>query len=382
MFRPGNHASKTRSFARPLRIGYLSGDLKKHPVGYFLRSILAHHDRTQFDVTCYDIGAGEDELTTILRQTSHHWCNARQMSDDQLLKQIRDDQIDLVIDLSGHSSGNRAACDHAACRSRTGHATSAIHVPRVCRSMDFIISDHHASPPEFDDLYTERVQRLDNCFLCFHPHDDAPAIAPPPYEANGFITFGSFNNLPKISPTTVKLWSDILHAVPNARLVIKALSFVDVGTRDLFHDQFQSHNIDRSRIDLLPPTVPLAKFLDEYRRIDIALDPTPFNGGTTTCEALWMGVPVITLPGQHFFGRMGLSILKTLSLEECIAQSTTEYVRIAVELATQSERLTQYRSTLRNRLQTSAICDGQQFTRGFEAACRAMVNSTFQLFDP
>ena len=359
---------------RPLRIGYLSGDLKKHPVGYFLRSILAHHDRTQFDVTCYDIGAVEDELTTILRLTSQHWCNARLMSDDQLLKQIRNDQIDLLIDLSGHSSGNRAGVI-----TRRAAPVQATYIGYPCTtglpSMDFIISDHHVSPPEFDDLYTERVQRLDNCFLCFHPHDDAPGIALPPYQANGFITFGSFNNLPKISPTTVKLWSDILHAVPDARLAIKALSFVDVGTRHLFHDQFQAHNIDRSRIDLLPPTVPLPKFLDEYRRIDIALDPLPYNGGTTTCEALWMGVPVITLPGQHFLGRMGLSILKTLSLEECIAESTADYVRIAAELASAPERLTQYRSTLRDRLQKSAICDGQRFTRGLETAYRAAMKS-------
>lgn len=225
-------------------------------------------------------------------------------------------------------------------------------------NMDFVISDHHLSPPEHDNLYTEKVQRLDNCFLCFHPHEDAPPVAPAPSIKNGFVTFGSFNNLPKISPTTVKLWADILHAVPGARLVLKALSFVDAATRELFYQQFVAENIDRSRIDLLPPTIPLAKFLDEYRRIDIALDPLPYNGGTTTCEALWMGVPVITLPGRHFFGRMGLSILKTLALDECIASSPADYVRIAVELAHDPERLKrEYRSMLRSacRIRHSAM---------------------------
>jgi len=241
--------------------------------------------------------------------------------------------------------------------------------------MDFVISDHHVSPPEFADLYTENVQRLDNCFLCFHPHDAAPPVASPPCEENGFVTFGSFNNLPKISPTTVKLWSEILHAVPDARLVLKALSFVDAQTRELFHEQFAAKGIDRARVDLLPPTVPLAKFLDEYRRIDIALDPLPYNGGTTTCEALWMGVPVITLPGQHFFSRMGLSILKTLELNDWIAESATDYVRIAVGLSIDRRRLAEYRTTLRTRLFNSPICDGPEFTRGLEAAYRAMMSS-------
>jgi len=153
------------------------------------------------------------------------------------------------------------------------------------------------------------------------------------------------------------------------------LSFVDAETCELFHEHFMAHDIDHSRIDLLPPTVPLAKFLDEYRRIDVALAPLPYNGGTTTCETLWMGVPVITLPGQHFFGRMGLSILKTLALDECIAASPSDYVSIAVEMARNPERLTQYRSTLRTRLQQSPLCDGEAFTRGQETTYQTMVAS-------
>lgn len=356
---------------RPLRIGYLSGDLKKHPVGYFLRAILQHHDRNQIHATCYHVGEGCDELTDVLKSTSDGWCDAKHMSDRELLDRIRRDNIDLLIDLCGHTAGNRAAVI-----ARRAAPVQAMYLGYPCTSglpnMDFVISDHHLSPPEHDNLYTEKVQRLDNCFLCFHPHEVAPPVAPAPCVKNGFVTFGSFNNLPKISPTTVKLWADILHAVPDARLVLKALSFVDAATRELFYQQFATENIDRSRIDLLPPTVPLAKFLDEYRRIDIALDPLPYNGGTTTCEALWMGVPVITLPGRHFFGRMGLSILKTLALDECIASSPADYVRIAVELAHDPERLKQYRSMLRFRVQNSPLCDGPEFTRGLESVYKTM----------
>jgi protein O-GlcNAc transferase len=371
----GTHVPRSpwnESSVRVLRVGYLSGDLKKHPVGYFMRAILQHRDRSQMHTICYHVGEGNDELTQLLQSNSDSWCVAHKLSDDELWQRIRHDNIDLLIDLCGHTAGNRAAVI-----TRRAAPVQAMYLGYPCTSglpnMDFVITDHHVSPPEFADLYTEKVQRLDNCFLCFHPHDDAPPVASAPCEKNGFVTFGSFNNLPKISPTTVRLWSEILHAVPDARLVLKALSFVDAQTREVFHEQFMAQGIELERVDLLPPTVPLSRFLNEYRRIDIALDPLPYNGGTTTCEALWMGVPVITLPGQHFFSRMGLSILKTLGLNDWIAESARDYVRIAVGLSGDHRLLAEYRTMLRPRLFNSPICDGAGFTRGLEAAYRAIL---------
>ncbi len=306
----------------------------------------------------------------MLKRPPISWCDASQLSDDELLHRIRTDNIDLLIDLCGHTAGNRASV-----LARRAAPVQAMYLGYPCTSglpnMDFVISDHHVSPPEYDDLYTENVQRLDNCFLCFHPHADAPPVAAAPCDKNGFVTFGSFNNLPKISPTTVKFGPTFYMPFPMLDWSSKRCRSSMPRHVNCFTTISVSQNIDRSRIDLLPPTVPLAKFLDEYRRIDIALDPLPYNGGTTTCEALWMGVPVITLPGQHFFGRMGLSILKTLGLEECIAESSADYVRIAVEMASRSERLTQYRSTLRESPAELGDLRRREFTRGLEAAYRA-----------
>lgn len=358
--------------SRPLRIGYLSADLKKHPVGYFLRSLLQNHDRNKFQTYCYHTSPAQDDLTAILKKECQQWRDVHSLDDSLLTEKIRSDRIDVLIDLSGHSSGNRSGViiNRAA-------PVQAMYLGYPATSglpnMDFNISDGYLSPREFEHLYSERLARLDNCFLCFHPHDAAPAVSKAPCEANGFVTFGSFNNLPKVSSSTIQLWSDLLNSVPGSRLVIKALSLVDAGTRELFYQHFCKKGIDRSRVDLLPPTIPLSKFLDEYRRIDIGLDPIPYNGGTTTCEALWMGVPVITLPGSSFCSRMGLSILRTLGQSDWVAESREDYIRIAGELAAQPLLIAQHRRELRDRMLNSPLCDGRKFTEGFENCCRWMV---------
>lgn len=366
----GNTEHRT---TRRLRIGYLSADLRKHPVGYFLRWLLEYHDSKRLDVFCYNTSSTQDDLTKILRQDCPNWQDVSSLDDWQLTKRIRSDRIDLLIDLSGHSSGNRCG---VIIRRAAPVQASYLGYPATSglSEMDFIIADHHLCPPEYDHLYTERVARLERCFLCFYPHDDAPLVAPALCEKNGFVTFGSFNNLPKISPSTISLWSQLLKRVPDSRLVIKALSLIDSGTRRLFHQHFADQGIDCSRVDLLPPTVPLAEYLDEYRRIDIGLDPIPYNGGTTTCEALWMGVPVITLPRLSFCGRMGHSILSTLGYDQWIAQSQDEYVSIAAQLAAQPQLIAEHRRTIRLRMLDSPLCDGRQFTLDFENLCRRMVD--------
>lgn len=359
----------------PLRVGYLSGDLKRHPVGFFMRSLLTHHNSDRVHAVCYDISPAHDDLTDILRQAAGGWCDAREMSDDALVDQIREDKIDLLIDLAGHSSGNRAAV-----MTRRAAPRQAMYLGYPGTSglpnMDFLISDRHISPPKLRSCYTEEVVRLKHCFLCFHPHDDAPEVAPPPSDQNGYVTFGSFNNLPKVSPTTIRLWSRVLHEVTDSRLVLKTLSFQDPGTRDLFHEQFEQQGIERDRVDLLPPTVPLSKFLEEYRRIDIGLDTVPYNGGTTTCESLWMGVPVITIAGDQFCSRMGMSILKTVGLEELIADSVDDYVRLACELAADPAQRRTWREDMRNRLLESPLCDAESFTHDFESRLRKAWNAS------
>ncbi len=179
----------------------------------------------------------------------------------------------------------------------------------------------------------------------------------PPFEKNGFITFGSFNHLAKLTDSTIRLWSRVLDAVPNSRLVLKALPLADKETRELTRRRFADCGIDAARIDPLPPTVPLSAFMAEYSRIDIALDTVPYNGGTTTCDALWMGVPVVTLPGGRFCSRMGASVLKTVGLDEFVAADEHDYVRLATTLALDTRKLSTLRSSLRGRVRNSPLCN-------------------------
>jgi predicted O-linked N-acetylglucosamine transferase (SPINDLY family) len=357
-----------------VRVGYLSADLKRHPVGFFMRSVLANHDPDACEVTCYDTGACRDDLTTVLREDADHWCDAAAMSDDELCRKIRADQIDVLVDLGGHSEGNRAGM-----LARRAAPVQALYLgyPSTTGlpSMDYLISDRWVSPPEFDEFYTERVHRLDQCFLCFHPYEDAPPVAESPFQRNGFVTFGSFNHLPKISPTTIQLWSRILLQASDARLVLKSLSLVDAATREYFYRQFDGYGVDRTRIDLLPPTVPLSKFLGEYRLVDVGLDPMPFNGGTTTCESLWMGVPVVSMPGKTFCSRMGTSILNAIGMGDWVADTPAAYVDRACQLAADPRHIAVCRGELRSRMQDSPLMDGRSFTRGLESAYRSMLES-------
>ena len=348
-----------------VRVGFLSADLRQHPVGYFMRAILQNRNAARFEFFCYHTVPGGDALTETLKSLADSWQDCGGESDDAIASRIAKDQVDVLVDLSGHTAANRSGV-----LARRPAPVQALYLGYPGTSglsaIDYIISDSRVSPPEFDNLYTEQVARLDGCFLCFHPHESAPQPAPAPFEQNGFVTFGSFNHLSKISSTTVKLWSRVLSAVPDSRLVLKALALTDPGTQDVFADQFADAGILRERVDLLPPTVPLSAFLDEYRRIDITLDPVPYNGGTTTCESLWMGVPVISLPGESFCARMGFSILNTAGLGDFVAESTDGYVALARELAENSHRLADMRRELRDRVAESPLCDGQSFTENFE----------------
>lgn len=351
--------------SKRLRVGFLSADLRQHPVGYFMRAILQHRDASQFESFCYHTVPGGDALTETLKSLADGWRDCGDDSDDAIASRIARDKVDILIDLSGHTAANRAGV-----LARRPAPVQAMYLgypgTSGLPSIDYVISDNRISPPELDNLYSEQVARLDGCFLCFHPHESAPEPAPPAFEQNGFVTFGSFNHLSKISATTVSLWARLLTDVPDSRLVLKALALTDPGTRELFADQFASAGVERDRVDLLPPTVPLSAFLEEYRRIDITLDPVPYNGGTTTCESLWMGVPVISLPGESFCARMGFSILNTVGLGEFVADSPDSYVALAAELAGDHSRLARLRLELRNQVAESPLCDGAGFTENFE----------------
>ncbi len=354
---------------KPLRIGYLSPDLRAHPVGFFIEPVLQHHDRKRFSVTCYALSTASDEHTRKLQSHGHGWHNCSGWNQQRLAQQIRADGIDVLVDLTGHTAGGRPLL--LAARAAPVQAVF-IGYPYTTGlpSIDYIVADQHLIPVGQEALYSERPARLPHSFLLYQPQPGTPPVAALPSQLNGHITFGSFNNLPKVSATCLDLWARVLQAVPNSRMVLMASSLADAGTRTLFQQHFVSRGITADRVDLLPPVVPLTRFLAEYARLDIALDSLPYNGGTTTCDALWMGVPVVTLAGEGFMSRMGVSLLNTVGHPEWVAATPDDYVQIATALAADRERLAMLRAGLRSQVMRSGLCDGKAYTQGLETLYR------------
>lgn len=366
-------SSRTRDADSKIRVGYLSPDLLKHPVGYFVEPILRHHDRDKFEVICYADNASTDELTKHLRNLELTWHECSSWNNVRLEEQIRSDKLDILIDLCGHTAKNRTMV--LAVKPAPVQATYLGYPGKTERpANDWLIADHHLCPMEQQFDSHERIARLGNCFLCYQPQPDLPDVTRPPFEKNGYVTFGSFNHLAKLTDSTIQLWSRVLDAVPDSKLVLKALPLADQKTRDLTQRRFADFGVDAARIAPLPPTVPLSAFMAEYSRMDIALDTVPYNGGTTTCDALWMGVPVVTLPGGRFSSRMGASILKTTGLEKFVATDADDYVRLATTLAFDRPGLRTLRSSLRNRIRNSLLCNSEEFTHDFEQTIQTMVN--------
>jgi protein O-GlcNAc transferase len=239
--------------------------------------------------------------------------------------------------------------------------------------MDYRITDGIADAEgEADRFNSETLVRIRPPFLCYRPPDPAPAVAAPPAQSAGHVTFGSFNNLPKLTPCTIKLWAMLLHAVEGSRLVIKTMQMRDSPTADELRSRFANEGIGPERLDLLAWRVLVVHHLARYSLVDVALDPFPFNGVTTTCEALWMGVPVVTLAGDRHYRGVGASLLTAVGLENYIAESPDDYVKIAAGLARDLDRLGSLRATLRDRMRASRLCDGVGLARAMEREYRRM----------
>lgn len=359
----------SREPERRLKVGYVSGDLRSHPVAFFLEPVLAHHNAEQVEVYCYDVAGVEDATTARFKRYAHHWRHCVGLSDAACAAQIYTDEIDILVDLSGHTAGNRAGVFmqkpaplqmmYIGYPGSTGMAV-----------MDYIISDRAVSPATAESLYSEKILPVDGSFWCFKPHDFAPLPSVPPVVSNGYLTLGSFNHATKLSPSTIRLWAQVLLAIPTARLKLKALALGDEATCEYFKQQFSQAGIAPERMVFEGPTMKLADFFEAYNTIDIALDPTPYNGGTTTCEALWMGVPVVTLRGERFCSRMSHSLLNHVGLGELSAANETDYVEKVCAIAADVERLITIRKTLRDRMAKSPICQGQAASQSLEQAYR------------
>ena len=360
---------------RPLRIGYLSPDFRSHPIGYFIEPLLKHHRPEQCHSTCYMLPCAQDDVTQRLKRHAHQWRDCEGWNVQQIVGKIRDDNIDILVDLAGYTAGGRM--DVLASRAAPVQAIF-LGYPYTTGlpNMDFMMADPHVIPVDQERLYSESVVRLDHCFLCYQPQPGTPEVAELPALRSGTITFGSFNNLPKLSATCLDLWAQVLKAVPDAQLMLMASSLADEGTRMLFRQHFQERGIAVERILLLPPVTPLTRFLAEYGRLDIALDPIPFNGGTTSCEALWMGVPLVTLAGEGFMSRMGVTLLQTIHHPEWVANTPTEYVSIAKRLAKDPLELAEIRAALRGQIMASALYDAAGYAENIERLYRQMVSQS------
>lgn len=356
--------SNDRDLNKKLRVGYVSPDLSKHPVGYFMLPILANHDPEQVEITCYSLRAHDDDMSRQLRRHAQHWRDCYHWPDEKLAEQIRADEIDILVDLTGHTAANRIRL-FAAKPAPVQVLYLGYPATTGLKQMDVILADAQLVPAGYEQYYTEQVARLADSFLCYQPREDAPDIEVAPVETNGFITFGSYNNTPKLSATTLQLWSEVLKAVPGSRFALKTLAMQDAGSRKYFINKFEALGIDPERIICLPPSKP-EEFMAEYNKIDIALDTYPFNGGTTTCDALWMGVPVISMSGKRFVSRMGGSLLSVTGLSELTSETRAEFVGIATALANDRARLASLRQDMRQRMLDSPLCQARPFTQDME----------------
>lgn len=351
---------------RRLRIGYVSPDFKSHVVGRFLLPLLEHHDRREFEIFCYSSVAMPDELTERFRALADHWVDIARLGDEQAAERIRADGIDILIDLAGHTAGNRLL---VFARKPAPVQVSYLGYPGSTgvSAIDYRLSDRFADPADSTDVY-----RLPRTNWCFRETGDSPSVQPPPVIHNGRVTFGSFNILPKVSDSMLRLWSSILREVPGAHLLLKATAFAATSARERITQALSDQGIDAARLDLRGFAPSHAEHLSVYGQVDIALDTFPYHGTTTTCDALWMGVPVVTLAGQTHASRVGVSLLSNVGLPELIASSPQEYVRIAVELASDVNRLAALRREMRARMAASPLMDAPQFAKDIEAAYRQM----------
>jgi predicted O-linked N-acetylglucosamine transferase (SPINDLY family) len=350
---------------RALRIGYVSADLCQHTVGLFVKDVIKSHDPDRIEVFTYSAGQIRDWVTHEI-QLSSCFRKVSDLSDQALAEQIESDRIDVLIDLSGHTAGSRLtafAFRPAPIQvSWLGYfATTGL------PSMDAVLLDEAHAPLGTEELFTERIVRLPSGRWCYVPVLWAPEVAPPPCLRNGFVTFGSFNNTAKYNHDVFRLWAEILEKVPDSRLILKWRTFNDELFCRQVNDAFKALHIRSDRIELRGPSFH-ANLLGEYADIDIALDPFPFSGGLTTCEALWMGVPVITMPQSRVVSRQTHAVLNQIGLGELSTSDRTDYLIMASKLAESPERLANLRRTMRSRMLGSGLTDVSGFTRSLESA--------------
>ena len=356
--------------AQPLRLGLVSEDFGFHPVGYFLVRLLENLDRSACETVCYHDRRTKDPLTHRLEAAAGTWRNTCGLAHEALAEQIRADRIDVLVDLGGHTSTRLAM--FARRPAPVQMAWIAYPGTTGLPAIDYLLADAWQVPPGDERYYVERVLRMPHGYVCYDPPADAPTPSPLPARKAGHVTFGCFNNPAKLNGRVVALWAEILRRVPGARLLLKFRGLDCPAVADRFRAAFRERGVDPKRIEPAGGS-PRAQLLAAYSRVDLALDPFPYSGGLTTCEALWMGVPVVTAPGVTFAGRHSLAHLASAGMAEFVAPTPAEYVELAVRRAADLDRLAEWRAELRPRMAASPLCNGRQFAYDFLSLLRRTV---------
>ena len=352
---------------RRLRLGYVSADFRSHPVGRIMTAVLGRHDPSRFDVICFDNTAARDQLNARLRSLSGRWIDINCLDDKAVADRVREIGIDILVDLSGHTRNNRLLA--FARRPAPVQVTWLGYLSSTgMGAMDWRITEMRLDPaPAAAGVHSERLWYLPDCLWPWVPPDtvDAVSIEAPCMRA-GFVTFGSFNHFQKLNERVFAAWAKILQGVPDSRLRLYGAPGAG-SVVDRVYGFFETAGVAAERVDLFGP-VPHEEYMRAYREVDIALDPFPYSGGVTTCESLWMGVPVIALAGTRGFARTSASMLGAAGLDELVVQDHAGYLAKAVQLAVDRARVCEYRRTLRSRVASSPLADIDRFVRNLEAA--------------
>jgi protein O-GlcNAc transferase len=352
---------------RKLRVGYVSPDFRAHSVAIFFLNLLANHDAEQVEAYCYSDAEKPDEFTMRIQHHCRFWRNILKLSDARVAEMIRQDQIDILVDLAGHTLGNRLL---VFARKPAPILVTYLGYPNTTglSAMDYRLTDEVLDPVGESTLKCEELVRLPGSFACYKPPENAPEVSELPADRNGWVTFASFNALSKVNQQTLEVWADILKRVPQSRMVMatRGLSEPSIVQRIV-----ETMKIEPERLRFLGYQS-LRDYLLRHREVDLVLDAFPVNGHTVTCHALWMGVPVVCLSGKSFSQRLGASVLSVLGLSELIGHGIEEYANVAVNLANDRGKLSSLRLGLRGRMRESALMDGTGFARGVESAYRQM----------
>ena len=365
----GKSHANTREPARRLKIGYISPDFRAHACAFFVKPIFENHSRDAVEVYAYAEVANPDAVTAELRALTDEWRSTVGLSDAQVAAMIRADEVDVLVDLAGHTANARLL---ALARKPAPVQVTYLGYPATTGLdvMDYRLTDGVTEPVGSSErYYTEELVRLPQCLWCYAPFADMPAVTALPALTNGYVTFGSFNNFAKIGPRVIELWAAVLRAVPNSRIT---LITIPAGTAQAeLRDRFAALGVATERV-VMHDRLLRREYLDLFSEVDIALDPFPCNGGTTTCDALWMGLPVVALTGETFLSRASYSILSAVNLTGYAAADVTAYQDICVKASRELETLARVRAQLRKQLTTSPLLAAPAFTRDLEAAYRAL----------